>query len=347
MVLQSETTDDVLRLMHLLSKGEASRSVAEQIRGIVDSLYPFYQEAPSEAWQALPRRKPLDSDRLEAALAALAAVALPENQHYANARSGDLAAAEAGDWELFLGRGLAAKILAGQEKYQRVVIPAEVVAVYKPLIEHGQALLVGRIADQTAATQGLLARFDAAYRRIKLRRRGLLFDDVTRLLADSLDERRLDRVVYRLDARVAHLLLDEFQDTSSQQWRVLRPFARRIVAHPGRQSFFCVGDVKQAIYGWRGGVAEILETLRGELDGLAFRSLQASWRSSRPVIETVNRVFANLPANPAHCGTIAPRPTAGRSVSPGTRRCGRRSPAIAGSASRPASRKGETRGPRR
>lgn len=298
-LLQNETTDDVLRLMHLLSKGEAARSVAEQIRGIVHELYAFYQEAPAEAWQALPRRKPLDSDQLEAALSALAAVELPGNQHYVKARSGDLEAAEAADWETFLGRGLAAKILAGEEKYQRVVIPADVAAVYKPLIEHAKALLVGKIADQTAATRGLLARFDAAYRRIKLRQRGLRFDDVTRLLAESLDERGLDRVVYRLDARVAHLLLDEFQDTSPQQWRVLRPFARRIVAHPGRQSFFCVGDVKQAIYGWRGGVAEILEILRDELDGLAFSSLETSWRSSRPVIETVNRIFANLRGNEA------------------------------------------------
>ena len=68
-------------------------------------------------------------------------------------------------------------------------------------------------------------------------------------------------MAYRLDARVAHLLLDEFQDTSPPQWRVLRPFARQVVDGGRRQSFFCVGDVKQAIYGWRGGVAEIFEAI--------------------------------------------------------------------------------------
>ena len=66
---------------------------------------------------------------------------------------------------------------------------------------------------------------------------------------------------------MAHLLLDEFQDTSPAQWRVLRPFARRIVERAD-ETFFCVGDVKQAIYGWRGGVAEIFEAITDELKHL-------------------------------------------------------------------------------
>ena len=55
------------------------------------------------------------------------------------------------------------------------------------------------------------------------------------------------------------------------QWRVLRPFARRIFREGGRGSFFCVGDVKQAIYGWRGGVAEIFDTIETDLPSLARR----------------------------------------------------------------------------
>ena len=58
-----------------------------------------------------------------------------------------------------------------------------------------------------------------------------------------------------------HLLLDEFQDTSSQQWQVLEPLARDITENSQQRSFFCVGDEKQAIYGWRGGVAGIFGTL--------------------------------------------------------------------------------------
>ena len=83
-------------------------------------------------------------------------------------------------------------------------------------------------------------------------------------------------MVYRLDAHVAHLLLDEFQDTSALQWRVLRPFAQRVGARDGGRSFFCVGDVKQAIYGWRGGVAEIFEALEEDLGRLTRKELHKS-----------------------------------------------------------------------
>jgi ATP-dependent helicase/nuclease subunit A len=91
--------------------------------------------------------------------------------------------------------------------------------------------------------------------------------------------------------------LDEFQDTSPEQWRVLQPLAQRVTA--GQQtSFFCVGDVKQAIYGWRGGVAEIFDAIDRQLNGLEPKSLNVSYRSSPAVIETVNRVFAGITNHP-------------------------------------------------
>lgn len=54
-----------------------------------------------------------------------------------------------------------------------------------------------------------------------------------------------------LGVRWQHLLIDEFQDTSREQWDVLRELALEALAEGG--SLFCVGDVKQAIYRWRGG----------------------------------------------------------------------------------------------
>ena len=75
-----------------------------------------------------------------------------------------------------------------------------------------------------------------------------------------------ERLAFRLDGGIRHVLLDEFQDTSPSQWRVLRSLAQSVTAKGGG-SFFCVGDAKQAIYGWRGGVAEIFDALDGELTG--------------------------------------------------------------------------------
>jgi ATP-dependent exoDNAse (exonuclease V) beta subunit len=298
-VLEDESTAAAVRLMNLLFKGEASRSVAEEIAGLVSDLYGVFLEAPPEAWQALPRTKPLEPNTLAAAIDALAAVELPAGKSFAGAREQDLGNAESEAWQDFLAKGVAKKVLEGSDKFGRQQIPPEVAAVYEPLVRHAQAVLVGRIANQTEATGRLLARFGGDYERLKAQRQAMRFEDVTRRLADGRLDDRVEDLAYRLDARVAHLLLDEFQDTDPLQWRAIRPMARRAVAAPGRHSFFCVGDVKQAIFGWRGGVAEIFEALTDELKPLSTRPLNQSYRSSQPVIDTVNRVFENLGANAA------------------------------------------------
>ncbi|MBN2218100.1 MAG: UvrD-helicase domain-containing protein [Pirellulales bacterium] len=297
-VLQRESAGDVLRLMHLLTKGEATRSVTRQILDLVDHLYSYFGDAPAEAWSALARRKPLAADQLAAAVAALAAVALPNDGRMAKARAADVGRAEAGQWEAFLNTGLAAKVVDGTRTFFHKPLPDAVVAAYQILIDHATAELLGVIANQTEATRDMLARFAEAYGRLQERERSLRFDDVTRRLGSADGRRTIEQVVYRLDARLAHLLLDEFQDTSPAQWRVLGPFARRIVGRPA-DSFFCVGDVKQAIYGWRGGVAEILEAIADELSPLTAAELNQSYRSSPVVIDVVNRVFGSLAGNDA------------------------------------------------
>ena len=60
-------------------------------------------------------------------------------------------------------------------------------------------------------------------------------------------------------------------------------------------SFFCVGDAKQAIYGWRGGIAEIFDAVPDEIPDIAEAPLNQSRRSWPAIIETVNTMFSTLP----------------------------------------------------
>jgi ATP-dependent helicase/nuclease subunit A len=102
---------------------------------------------------------------------------------------------------------------------------------------------------------------------------------------------------YKLDQKIDHLLIDEFQDTSPTQWRLLLPFLEEMAAgDAGRwRSVFIVGDAKQSIYGFRRANPELLGTaarwLRTRLDAVTV-PLNESRRSAPAIIEFVNALFA-------------------------------------------------------
>lgn len=102
----------------------------------------------------------------------------------------------------------------------------------------------------------------------------------------------------RMGDRLYHLLVDEFQDTSRAQWSAALPLASECLAKGG--SLFYVGDVKQAIYGWRGGDARLFDEVAddGELvamsGGLTCDNLPHNWRSSAEIIGFNNDVFGRL-----------------------------------------------------
>ncbi|MCC6509135.1 MAG: UvrD-helicase domain-containing protein, partial [Pirellulaceae bacterium] len=121
----------------------------------------------------------------------------------------------------------------------------------------------------------------------------------------EIDQQQL---MLRMDCGIDHLLLDEFQDTAPDQWRIIEPLATPLTTEiTPKQSFFCVGDTKQAIYGWRGGVAEIFDTVTQSVANLTEQSLSESYRSSPAVIDVVNAVFQYLPRheNFADCNEVA------------------------------------------
>ena len=302
---RDETLGTLVALMKQLHHDGAKRSVTEAIDGIVSELYEVYRAAPSEAaWSrlAVPEGV-LQQEQLEAAVAVLAGgrPALPERKNYVKSWENDVAQAEAGDWQGFLKGGIPAKLAAGEAKYDKIEIPIEVERLYRPLVSHAESVRLAELAYQTRATHALLARFDARFAEARRQRGVMRFADATHALARelfTLDPGVLSDAFFRLDARVQHLLLDEFQDTSLEQWRVLEPFAAEAASQD--RSFFCVGDPKQAIYGWRGGEVELFDRAM-RLPGLgddARQTLAVSWRSSQVVLDAVNGVFDTLESNP-------------------------------------------------
>ncbi len=303
-VLARGKSQDLLALFHLLTKGEVKRSVVSLVLGVAQEMYDLCRETEETAWNHFARQKGLSMDELAAAIEGLRRAPILAGAQWKNGHAGSVLAAEGTDWKTFLDKGLGNKVLSGDLTYYKKPIPAAVVDAYQRLIEHARSVLVGQVAMQTEATWQLLTQFASEYEQLKEQRRAMRFDDITWRLAKRLTSDTIDRLAFRLDSGISHLLLDEFQDTSLTQWQVLRPLAERVTSAaiaadgPSGRSFFCVGDAKQAIYGWRGGLAEIFDALDGSLTGLEKFELAKSFRSSQPVIDAVNAVFSALSKHP-------------------------------------------------
>ncbi len=122
----------------------------------------------------------------------------------------------------------------------------------------------------------------------------LTFDDITLMVHDLLRGKLESEFLYfRLDSFMKHLLLDEFQDTSVIQFDILRPLIEEIASGIGVNeggSFFFVGDVKQSIYRFRGGVSELFYQVADHFD-VQVKPLEVNYRSRAQVVEFVNRIF--------------------------------------------------------
>ncbi|MCF7912028.1 MAG: UvrD-helicase domain-containing protein [Candidatus Cloacimonetes bacterium] len=144
------------------------------------------------------------------------------------------------------------------------------------------------------------------YDEIKFRDKILTFNDLTaytwKYLYDPeisiINQNEVLNLFYeQISYRIKFILIDEFQDTSILQWNIFAPLIREIISGIGSSesgSFTVVGDEKQAIYSWRSGERELLVGMEKLLD-VKFRSenLTTSYRSSKAVIEFVNRLFSD------------------------------------------------------
>lgn len=176
----------------------------------------------------------------------------------------------------------------------------------EPLSRVVQSILRREFERRMLRTQGAyraLSAADSVFEQQVRSRGGLTFADLPLLLGRNDDPLAKMEVEFRLDGEYRHWLLDEFQDTSPAQWRVLRNLVEEAINDPedGR-AFFCVGDVKQAIYGWRGGDSRLFEVLKERYGSrLENSGLNVSWRSGSDVLGAVNDVFGNLSSTTLSC----------------------------------------------
>ena len=136
------------------------------------------------------------------------------------------------------------------------------------------------------------------YQQLKFNQHALDFDDLewyTYLLLNQQESATW--VQFKLDQRIQHILIDEFQDTNPTQWKLILPLLKELALdlNDNHRSLFFVGDAKQSIYGFRRANSYLQDVAAD----WAKQNLKAdvletddSYRSSPVIIKFVNQVFA-------------------------------------------------------
>lgn len=223
----------------------------------------------------------------------------------------------------------AAKLVAADPDYEALALA---------LGERCTALLAmqdaGAFCDLLARALDAGREYALAFAAAKRRVGAVDFDDlIAKTIALLRQPDIAEWVRFKLDQSVDHILIDEAQDTNPDQWAIVGAMAEEFFtgagARPGvTRTLFSVGDYKQAIFGFQGTDPLYFRAAHRFFDEkagtdarkrprLGVHSLVASFRSTRPVLQFVDKAIAALPS-PGMGELSDPQPHASEVPGPGT-----------------------------
>ena len=121
-----------------------------------------------------------------------------------------------------------------------------------------------------------------------------LLSDTQQLLHDLISDSDSPFIFEKIGTQLEHVMIDEFQDTSTVQWQNFKVLLQECMSHQHSQNLI-VGDVKQSIYRWRSGDWRLLNAIDQQFpyadDTVDIQPLKINWRSSRHIIDFNNAFF--------------------------------------------------------
>jgi len=292
---------ELANILAQLGKGDTKRSVRDELLRVIDDAYQVSRGCKPEAWDSI-QVPSQPSDELIVQCENILSEAKVGHSSADKYLHDLVVSIRNRDWMTVGAMKAVANValLRPNEdlKYYNKVMPPDVACALHVASDCVKTHVLSLLHQQTLATGTVIAAYEKQIVEIKQATRAFSFDDVAHRLAESLSPISMNQIASRMDGSIDHLLLDEFQDTSPVQWNVLQPLAKTSARIDETGSFFCVGDTKQAIYGWRGGVAEIFGQVCDQLDNVAEREQNISFRSSPVITDAVNLIFKNLDRHP-------------------------------------------------
>ena len=118
-----------------------------------------------------------------------------------------------------------------------------------------------------------------------------LLSDTQQLLHSLIGESDSPFIFEKIGTQLEHVMIDEFQDTSTVQWQNFRVLLAEAMSHEGSSNLI-VGDVKQSIYRWRSGDWRLLNDIEQQFNAQQIETLplKTNYRSERDII-TFNNAF--------------------------------------------------------
>jgi ATP-dependent exoDNAse (exonuclease V) beta subunit len=121
-----------------------------------------------------------------------------------------------------------------------------------------------------------------------------LLSDTTRLLQETIRESDALFIYEKSGNTFNHLFIDEFQDTSNEQWEILKPLIVNSLSD--NNDVLLVGDAKQSIYRWRGGNMDLIlngvkKSLSAFDNNITEKKLDTNYRSLKSIVDFNNKFF--------------------------------------------------------
>lgn len=140
----------------------------------------------------------------------------------------------------------------------------------------------------------LLDHIDQKVREMNSEANRFLLSDTQQLLHELIKDSDSPFIFEKIGTQLEHVMIDEFQDTSTVQWQNFKVLLQECMSHTNTENLI-VGDVKQSIYRWRSGDWRLLNAIDTDFphanEVMEIRPLKTNYRSERRIIDFNNAFF--------------------------------------------------------
>ncbi len=186
------------------------------------------------------------------------------------------------------------------------VLIEALLAEQQRVLAYSKARNVLSTATHTRYGLRIIQQFLALYDGLKRGRSAMDYDDLIVTASELLGRENVSPwILYKLDGGIDHILVDEAQDTSPEQWKIIDTLAQEFFSGEGRKqtnrSLFVVGDEKQSIYSFQGADVDALSKMQKHFSkrihdaaiNVQEVALTHSYRSTPEVLRAVDLIFSH------------------------------------------------------